>query len=107
MSESIGVCRLADLVDGQPKLVSVDGRAMLVVKQQDRVYTVADTCSHAEVSLADAEVGDGYIECWLHGSRFDLTTGEPSGPPAFEPIETYSTDVRNGADGEPTVVVNF
>ena len=30
-----------------------------------------------EVSLADGEVYDHTVECWLHGSCFDMRTGKP------------------------------
>jgi 3-phenylpropionate/trans-cinnamate dioxygenase ferredoxin subunit len=29
------------------------------------------------------------VECWLHGSCFDLRTGKPTGPPATRPVATY------------------
>ncbi len=40
-----------------------------------------DECSHAQIPLSEGDVGDGEIECYLHGSRFDLRTGEPIGLP--------------------------
>ena len=36
-----------------------------------------------------ATSSDGEIECYLHGSRFDLRTGEPLGLPATEPVAVY------------------
>ena len=51
------------------------------------VYAVDDVCSHAEVALSEGEVDGCTIECWLHGSRFDLRTGKPTGcrPPSRSP----------------------
>ena len=40
------------------------------------------------------DVEDGTIECWLHGSRFDLRTGKPCGLPATKPVATYSVTVE-------------
>ena len=34
------------------------------------------------------------IECWLHGSRFDLRTGKPTGLPATEPVPVYPVEVE-------------
>ena len=48
-----------------------------------------DECSHAQIPLSEGDVGDGEIECYLHGSRFDLRTGEPIGLPATEPVPIY------------------
>jgi 3-phenylpropionate/trans-cinnamate dioxygenase ferredoxin subunit len=36
------------------------------------------------------------LECWLHGSRFDLRTGNPSGPPATAPVPVYPVEIREG-----------
>ena len=34
------------------------------------------------------------IECWLHGSCFDLRTGEPTNLPATEPVAVYPVRVE-------------
>ena len=62
----------------------------------DNFYAVRDECSHASVALSEGEVDGCTLECWLHGSRFDLRTGEPSGPPAIEPVATFSVEIRDG-----------
>ena len=36
------------------------------------------------------------IECWLHGSCFDLRTGKVSGPPAKNPVRTHRVVVQDG-----------
>ena len=48
-------------------------------------------------------VAGGEIECWLHGSRFDLRTGDPSGPPAWQAVQTFPTAIE--ADGAVMVSV--
>ena len=90
--------RLADLRPNRPRRVTVDGVPVALVRVGDDVFAVNDVCSHAEVSLSEGEVADCEIECWLHGSRFDLRTGEPSGPPAFEPIATYPVQIEGEGD---------
>jgi 3-phenylpropionate/trans-cinnamate dioxygenase ferredoxin subunit len=45
-------------------------------------------------------VSGGTVECWLHGSRFDLRTGKPIGPPATEAVTTYPVRV----DGDDVFV---
>lgn len=96
------LCRLAELTDAKPHVFDVDGEDILVVRLGGEVYAVSDRCSHAEVPLSQGEVVERSIECWLHGSRFDLATGEPSGPPACEPIPTYATTI----DPDGTVAVD-
>ena len=46
------------------------------------------------VALSEGEVGDCQIECWLHGSMFDLRTGKPTNLPATEPVATFPIEVR-------------
>jgi nitrite reductase/ring-hydroxylating ferredoxin subunit len=95
---------LADLRSGQPRRVTVDGVPVAVVRVGDEVFAIDDHCSHAEVSLSEGEVSGCEIECWLHGSRFDLRTGEPSGPPAFEPIATHSVQIQGQGDDAVVLV---
>ncbi len=90
--------RMADLRPGRPRRIVVDGVPIALVRVADEVFAVSDTCSHAELSLSEGEVSGCQIECWLHGSRFDLRTGEPSGPPAFEPIATYPVQIEGKGD---------
>jgi 3-phenylpropionate/trans-cinnamate dioxygenase ferredoxin subunit len=98
------VCRISELTQDKPHLVQVAGEDIVLVRQGEEVFALSDFCSHAEVSLSTGEVADGAIECWLHGSRFDLRTGEPSGPPAWEPVPTYPTTVA--PDGTVAVTVS-
>ncbi len=90
--------RLADLRPNQPRRVVIDGVPVALVRVGDEVFAVSDICSHAEVSLSEGEVSGCQIECWLHGSRFDLRTGEPSGPPAFEPVPVYPVEIEGQGD---------
>ena len=58
------------------------------------MFAIEDECSHAAVALSEGEVGDCQIECWLHGSMFDLRTGKPTNLPATEPVATFPIEVR-------------
>jgi 3-phenylpropionate/trans-cinnamate dioxygenase ferredoxin subunit len=99
------VCRLDELAEATPMAVRLDGQDIVVVRAGEEVFALDDACTHAEVSLSDGEVVDGAIECWLHGSRFDLRTGAPSGPPANEPVTTYPTTITTDADGHRVVAI--
>lgn len=96
--------RLGDLRDKTPRRIQIDGLPVAVVRVGDEVFAVDDHCSHAEVSLSEGEVSGCEIECWLHGSRFDLRTGEPSGPPAFAPITTYPVQIEGQGDDAVVLV---
>jgi len=85
----------ADLIENKPKQIMIDQTPVCVVRIMDEVFAVADTCSHSDASLAEGDVSDYKIECWLHGAEFDLRTGKPLTPPAVEPLETFSV-IDNG-----------
>jgi 3-phenylpropionate/trans-cinnamate dioxygenase ferredoxin subunit len=87
---------LSDLDDGKPFAVEVDDVEIVLVRQGDTVHALRDECSHAELALSEGEVTPQGIECWLHGSCFDLRTGEPSSPPATEPVEVFAVEIRDG-----------
>lgn len=85
----------SDLVPGKPIKVNLDGQDICVTRVGDEVFAVGDLCSHADVSLSEGEVDGHFIECWLHGSRFDLRTGEPESLPATTAVPIFTTS-RDG-----------
>jgi 3-phenylpropionate/trans-cinnamate dioxygenase ferredoxin subunit len=87
-------CALSDLAEGQALAVEVNGEPVALVRTEGEVFALRDECSHAEVPLTEGEV-DGYtIECWLHGSCFDVRNGEPTGMPATEPVPVYPVKIE-------------
>ena len=90
------VCRVDEVPDGGALRVVVGDLPVCVVREGDRVHALLDQCSHADVALSEGEVADGEIECWLHGSTFDLESGVPSGPPAMRPVPVF--DVTTSGD---------
>jgi 3-phenylpropionate/trans-cinnamate dioxygenase ferredoxin subunit len=92
----IRVCPLAEISVDSAISVQINDTPVTVVRTSENVYAISDLCSHAQVSLAEGEVHGTTIECWLHGSRFDLPTGKPTKPPAIDPIATYPVKVEDG-----------
>jgi 3-phenylpropionate/trans-cinnamate dioxygenase ferredoxin subunit len=99
MTEFRPVCLLSEVPSRSAKRIIVDGVAIAVVRADEGVFAIDDRCSHADVSLADGEVDGCAIECWLHGSAFDLRTGKPLSLPAIAPVATYSVRVVGEGDG--------
>ena len=93
-------CALSELAPESAIAVDVDGTDVAIVRSNGEFYAIADECSHAAIPLSEGDVGDGEIECYLHGSRFDLRTGEPIGLPATEPVPIY----RCLVEGEDVLV---
>lgn len=89
-------CALADVPEDEGHAVQIGRYTVAIARDGEEVFALQDLCSHASVSLSEGEVADCQIECWLHGSRFDLRTGKPSGLPATEPVATFPVELRDG-----------
>jgi 3-phenylpropionate/trans-cinnamate dioxygenase ferredoxin subunit len=87
-------CSLDEFRDGEAIGATIGDQDVAVAKHGDEVFAVEDICSHAAVALSEGEVDGCTLECWLHGSRFDLRTGKPTGLPATEPVATFPVEVR-------------
>ena len=88
------VCALSDLPDEGAVGIEVDSEPVAIIRAEGEVYALRDVCSHAEIPLSEGEIYDHTVECWLHGSCFDLRTGNPTGPPATEPVPTYQVKIQ-------------
>jgi 3-phenylpropionate/trans-cinnamate dioxygenase ferredoxin subunit len=90
----VKACSVADVANGSVIAVRVDGEDLAVVRCDDEFHAVRDECSHAAIALSEGDVEGCEIECWLHGSRFDLRTGKPLSLPATEPVPIYPVKVE-------------
>ena len=93
---AVDVMALDDLADGEPHLVLMDDTPVCVVKVDDEVLAVHDTCTHALESLSGGWVEGDRIECPRHGAAFSLRSGEALTPPAIRPLPTFAVEVRDG-----------
>jgi 3-phenylpropionate/trans-cinnamate dioxygenase ferredoxin subunit len=97
----VRLAELAELEFNQGHRVELgDEEAVALIRTDDGVYAVIDVCSHEEYPLSEGWVEDHTIECALHGSRFDLVTGDPDSPPALRPVQVFPVRV----DGEDVLV---
>lgn len=98
MSGRVRVCSVAELPEvGRVRRVDLDGEPVVIVATADGLFALDDTCSHDEVSLSDGEVEGNTVECWLHGSRFDVRTGEALCLPAKKSVAVF--DITVDGDG--------
>ncbi|PJI95274.1 non-heme iron oxygenase ferredoxin subunit [Luteimicrobium subarcticum] len=99
-------CTTSDLAPEEAlraDLVAANGSTVEVAVVRDgdgNWHAISDICSHGQVSLSDGEVEGCYVECWLHGSQFDLRDGMPTALPAIRPVPVYPVTV----DGEQVLV---
>ena len=92
----VRACRLADLGEDEPVHVDIGQCPVCLVRTGGAVYALRDECTHQAVPLSDGEVTGGAIECWLHGSRFDLATGRVLSPPATRSVAVFAVRVDDG-----------
>ena len=77
----------SDLVDGAPRKVEVEGRAVLLYREGPRVFAMENACAHAGGPLDEGEARDGVVTCPWHGSQFRLRDGAlVRGPSTFSQL---------------------
>ena len=110
----VDVCAVSDIPDGGALRVLVGDYAVALAHCDGVVRGVLDVCSHADVALSEGEVDDCSIECWLHGSRFDLRTGEALSLPATSPVPVFDVQIVGEGDAarvhvgdQPVTVSHF
>ena len=90
------VARLDEIPDGGMKQVVVRGDLVGLYRVGGRVFAIGDLCTHEEAYLTDGdfEPEELEVECPLHGSRFNVETGEVRILPATKPEPSYSVRVE-------------
>jgi len=94
MAGFVRACALADVPDGGAVSVDIGDTEVAIVRSGGEVFAIRDECSHAAIPLSEGDVEGCEIECWLHGSRFDLRTGKAINLPATEPVPVYPCRVE-------------
>jgi 3-phenylpropionate/trans-cinnamate dioxygenase ferredoxin subunit len=87
-------CALDEVAADAARAVTLGRYDVAVARDGEEVFAIENLCSHAAVPLSEGEVADGTVECWLHGSCFDLRTGKPTHLPATEPVAIFPVEVR-------------
>jgi 3-phenylpropionate/trans-cinnamate dioxygenase ferredoxin subunit len=94
--EFIEVGRAGEFPPGKMKRVDVRGRRILLANVDGRYCAVDDTCTHEEASLSTGVLKGELVKCPLHGSRFNVCTGEALEDPAEENLRTYPVRLEGG-----------
>jgi 3-phenylpropionate/trans-cinnamate dioxygenase ferredoxin component len=96
MGELVRLCSRNDMAPSSARRFDVGSHRIALVRVGDDFYALGDTCSHEDYSLSEGQVFDEEceIECWKHGSTFDLCTGEPRSLPATRPVPVYPVKVE-------------
>lgn len=95
---AVDACAVGDVPLPGAIHVDIDGVPVAIARDESGIYAIADRCSHADVALSEGDVDDCTIECWLHGSAFDLKTGAALTLPATEPVPVYAVEILGDGD---------
>ena len=90
------VAQVADLGDGQAKVVEVGGRSVAVFNVEGRFYAIDNICPHRGGPLGEGDVDGTIVVCPWHGWRWDVTTGANANNPAVR-VGCYPVTVEQGA----------
>jgi NADPH-dependent 2,4-dienoyl-CoA reductase/sulfur reductase-like enzyme/nitrite reductase/ring-hydroxylating ferredoxin subunit len=79
------------------KLVGhVGDREILLIRDGTEIFAIDAHCSHYHGPLADGLVVDGAVRCPWHHACFDLRTGEAVRAPAFNALDVWDVEQRDG-----------
>lgn len=94
------VAGLSDIPDDEALKVETGDTQIALVKADGEVYAVSNVCTHEYAELHEGFVEGCEIECPLHGSMFDVRTGEVKSLPATRDLPTFPCKV----DGDDVLV---
>ena len=94
MSDFIRVASTSDIPEGKMKKVTVGSQQVLVVNLKGKYYAIGNVCTHLGGSLDRGILDGNEVECPLHHSHFDVTTGQVRRGPATRPELVYDVKVE-------------
>ena len=85
----------AELLDGTPTRVQLDGVPVLLLRQGEEIFAISATCTHLGGPLDEGKIEGETVTCPWHGSVFCLRDGKALHGPATSPEPTF--EVRREA----------
>jgi nitrite reductase/ring-hydroxylating ferredoxin subunit/uncharacterized membrane protein len=94
--EFVAVLAEAELPENQLHRVDANGMPVLLVRRGERIYAIAETCSHLGGPLSEGKLEDSSVRCPWHGSCFSLKDGRVLEGPSVHAQPVLETRVRDG-----------
>ena len=90
----------AEMSEGKPIRVAVEGEQVFLLKAGGEHFAVGNQCTHQGAGLDKGVVKIAgsvkTVTCPAHGSTFNLETGKVMRPPASKPVPVYDVKVEDG-----------
>ena len=96
MSEWVTVAAAGDLTEGESMEYDHRGEPICIARTSAGLFAFDGWCSHEECPLWEGTLTDTEVECYCHGSMFDMRSGEALTGPAVESIATYAVREQDG-----------
>jgi len=89
-------CKTTEIVSGQMKKITVDGKEIIVSNVDGNYFAIDDTCTHAGATLSEGKLEDSAITCDWHGAKFDCKNGKLiKFPGEINDLESYKVIVES------------
>lgn len=97
----IMACLEEELPPGAKRNINLLGRTILIANVGGRFYAVDGICPDVGGNLADGTLREHVLKCPLHGSEFDVRTGQILKGPWTDPqkmnnLRSYRIGVEEG-----------
>jgi 3-phenylpropionate/trans-cinnamate dioxygenase ferredoxin subunit len=76
MAKWVEALKTGDLKPGEMKAVNVSNKEILVARVGDNYYAADNRCPHLGGKLASGSLSGAIVTCPLHGSQFNLSSGD-------------------------------
>lgn len=97
MTDWIDVAKEQSFIPGEKLMFDLDDATrVIIVKIEDAIYAIEDSCTHDYLSMEEGEIEGCEIVCPFHGAKFCLKSGEVTAPPAYENIVTFPLQITEG-----------
>lgn len=90
----VRLASVEDIAPGKMACFPVGAQRILVANVDGVFHAVDDQCTHEEASLSMGWLQDEWVGCPLHGSCFNVRTGEVSDEPAETPLRCYPVRIE-------------
>ena len=89
------VCKEDDLKPGQARSIMLLARPYAVFNVGGKLFGIEAACRHAKANLAAGKLEGNVVECFMHGWRYDVTTGECL-TESYGQVRTYPVKSEGG-----------
>lgn len=91
--EFVKAAHTGEILPGQKKLVRIGDKRILLVNVGGSYFAVDGICPHAYAALSIGQLYGDELVCPVHGSAFNLKTGEVLSPPAGKGLTVYPVKI--------------